>query len=367
MSLVHVQTGEVIQLSQWLDRLTQGERMLVSIATTQDALDVIDFAEAARVYAKEMRLGTSAVNHSTVIKLRAERRLADMVDAGQEAGVIAVKGQHGSSSESEDERPETLDSIGIRNARILSEARRIRDAYTDEQLIEAAEEATARDRELARNKLLKAAAAKETRARREASRVARVLPDAMDLRIGDAREVLADTPDASVALVLTDPPYGDQAEPLYGWLGQWAARVLAPGGSLICYTGQSRLDRDMRLLGEHLRYWWLLAMLHHQSQRLPGKFVIAEFKPVLWYVKEKRRGRTLVNDLLRSPARDKSDHDWAQGEGGVPLLIEQLTDPGELIADPFAGSARWGEIAASMGRRWIGADIGDGGEGAVVA
>lgn len=362
MSLVHVQTGEVIQLSQWLDRLTQGERMLVSIATTQDALDVIDFAEAARVYAKEMRLGTSAVNHSTVIKLRAERRLADMVDAGQKAGVIAVVDKKGLPRSP----GQSLKSLGVKDQR-LTEARRIRDTYTDEQLIEAAEEATARDRELARNKLLKAAAAKETRARREASRVARVIPDAMDLRIGDAREVLADMPDASVALVLTDPPYGDEAAPLYAWLGQWAARVLVPGGSLICYTGQSRLDRDMRLLGEHLRYWWLLAMLHHQSQRLPGKFVIAEFKPVLWYVKEKRRGRTLVNDLLRSPARDKTDHNWAQGEGGVHLLIEQLTDPGELVADPFAGSARWGEITTSMGRRWVGADIGDGGEGAVVA
>lgn len=366
MSLVHVETGEVIQLSRWLDRLSQGERMLVSIATAQDALDVIDFAEAARVFAKEMRLGTSAVNHATVIKLRAERRLADMVDAGQEAGTIAVKGQHGSSSESEDDRPETLDSIGIKNARILSEARKVRDAYTDEQLIAAAEEATARDRELARNKLIKDAAAAETRKRRETSRAAEPLADGMDLRYGDAREVLADLPPASVHLVLTDPPYGDEAEPLYSWLAEWAAHVLVPGGSLICYTGQSRLDRDMRLLGDHLRYWWTLAMLHHQSQRLPGKFVVAEWKPVLWFVKEHRRGRSLVTDVLRSPARDKSAHAWAQGEAGVPHLLEHLTDPGELVADPFAGSGRWGRIAAGMGRRWVGADVEQGGDGTAV-
>lgn len=339
--------------------------MLAEIATVQDAVDVINFAEAARVYAKEMHLGTSSVNHATVVKLRAERRLANVVDAGQAAGAIAVKGRPEKSSDSED-LPETLDSIGIKNARVLSEARTIRDAYTDEALITEAEEATARDRELARNKLLKDAAAKQTRARREASRTAEPLADGMDLRCGDAREVLADVPDDSIHLVLTDPPYGDEAEPLYAWLGEWAARVLVPGGSLVCYTGQSRLDRDMRLLGQHLRYWWTLAMLHHQSQRLPGKFVVAEWKPVLWYVKEHRRGRTLVTDVLRSPARDKSAHAWAQGEAGVPHLLEHLTDPGELVADPFAGSGRWGRIAAGMGRRWVGADVEQGGDGTAV-
>ena len=37
-------------------------------------------------------LGTAAINHATVIKVRAERRLADIVDAGQERGEIAVPG-----------------------------------------------------------------------------------------------------------------------------------------------------------------------------------------------------------------------------------------------------------------------------------
>jgi hypothetical protein len=212
----------------------------------------------------------------------------------------------------------------------------------------------------------KAEAAADTRARRDASQKA--LPKtSFDLRIGDARVVLADVPAASVHLVLTDPPYGDAAEPLYRWLAEWSARVLVDGGSLVCFTGQARLDRDLAIFAERLRYWWLLALRHNQSQRLPGKFVMAEFKPVLWFVKDHRRGRTLVNDVLRSDRRDKDGHDWGQGDGGVELLIQQLTDPDELIADPFAGTARWGEIAARMGRQWIGADIVRGGDAAIVA
>jgi hypothetical protein len=212
----------------------------------------------------------------------------------------------------------------------------------------------------------KAEAAAETRARREASQKA--LPSsAFDLRIGDARTVLADVPSNSVHLILTDPPYGDDAEPLYHWLAEWSQRVLVEGGSLICFTGQSRLDRDIRIFAQRLRWWWLLALRHNQSQRLPGKFVMAEFKPVLWFVKNHRRGRTLVNDVLRSDRRDKDGHDWGQGDGGIELLVQQLTEPDERVADPFAGTGRWGEIAVRMGRAWIGADVVRGGDAVVVA
>jgi adenine-specific DNA-methyltransferase len=203
--------------------------------------------------------------------------------------------------------------------------------------------------------------------RRAKSRNAKRLADGMEMRIGDCREVLADVPDNTVPLILTDPPYIEEAEPLYRWLAEWSARVLIPGGSLICYTGHHSLNRDMKIFDEHLRYWWELVMMQHQSKRLPGKFVIADFKPVLWYVKEKRRNKILVPDVLRPPKREKADHDWGQGEGGVTNLIESLTDPGELIVDPFAGTATWGRIAASMGRRWLGADIVEGGTTTVVA
>jgi hypothetical protein len=69
---------------------------------------------------------------------------------------------------------------------------------------------------------------------------------------------------------------------------------------------------------------------------------MASFKPVLWYVKGFRRGRTLMPDTFTSPSRDKLAHDCAQGEGGVWVPIEHLTEPGELIVDPFAGTATWG-------------------------
>jgi hypothetical protein len=108
-------------------------------------------------------------------------------------------------------------------------------------------------------------------------------------------------------------------------------------------------------------------MRHTRSQRFPGKFVVAEWKPVLWFVKERRRGRSLVTDMLRPLAPDKEAHEWGQSDGGASTLIEHLTEPGELIADPFAGTGRWGLMAHEMGRHWIGADLQEGGSTEVVA
>jgi hypothetical protein len=140
-----------------------------------------------------------------------------------------------------------------------------------------------------------------TQLRRDASRNAPPLPDGAELRIGDCREVLSDIAPSSVALILTDPPYGNAAEPLYRWLAQFAARVLVPGGSLICVTGLLRLDRDMAILGEHLRYLPQCVLLHNPQQRIFGSNanVTVGHKPVLHYAKGLRRTLPSGTRLLR--------------------------------------------------------------------
>jgi DNA methylase len=214
-----------------------------------------------------------------------------------------------------------------------------------------------------KSELAKSAAAQE---RRRRSREAVPLPDGMKLRLGDARKVLSDIRDNSVSLILTDPPWSDAAEPLYLWLTDFAARVLVPGGALACFVGKARLDRWVAILSRKLRFWWPLSVELDHAQRFMGKFMISEHRPVMLYVKDFRRGRSLIPDRMRPAKRDKSLHPWAQSDG-VGFIIEHLTEPGELIIDPFCGTGRWGDIACSMGRRWIGADIELGGSTAVVA
>jgi hypothetical protein len=195
--------------------------------------------------------------------------------------------------------------------------------------------------------------------------------DGFDYRIGDCREKLADIADNSVALILTDPPYRDEAEPLWHWLAQFSKRALVPGGSLICYFGGARLNKLYRILDDAgLDHWWPAAMLHNSRHKMFGHGVLVNHKAILWYTKGPRRqgadGRLSMVPSVVSSMRDNTLHPWAQGDGGVQQWIYHLTEPGGTVVDPFCGTAEWGRITYEKGRRWIGCDIMAGGAATVV-
>lgn len=253
-------------------------------------------------------------------------------------------------------RDEAAKSVGV-SGRTVAQAKRV-----VEQAPDLAEDVKAG------NITLKAAE-REIRKREQVAReiehreVAQAVVDdgpGFDLRQGDFRSVLADLEDESVDLILTDPPYGNDAVDLYRDLGALAARVLRPGGSLVTYVGQATLMECSNALGEHLRYWWTLALLHESGlQQLPGKWVQVRWKPLLWFVRDDRGGsRRYVDDVVHGSKPRKDLHEWAQGLDEVKPIIEQLTEPGALILDPFAGSATFGHAANALGRHFIGADDG---------
>ena len=181
---------------------------------------------------------------------------------------------------------------------------------------------------------------------------------APEIRGGDFADALAGVEPGSVALILTDPPYALEALPLYDRLGAFAADKLMPGGSLLCYTGHATLPGALDALGRHLRYWWCLALEHSgNGQRLLRKRVRARWKPILWFVHGPTRAdRPYIDDLVRGTPPAKQLHEWAQGIDEVIPLIEALSEPGDLICDPFAGSGSFGIAAHKTGRRFIGAD-----------
>lgn len=188
--------------------------------------------------------------------------------------------------------------------------------------------------------------------------------DGLDVREGDFRDVLGDIEPGTVALVLTDPPYPAQYLPLWSDLGKFAALNLVEGGSLVSYCGQSILPQALGRLGEHLRYWWTIALVHGQTQMIPGKFVSAGWKPLLWFVRDHRRDKAMLSDHVKGGTPRKTmptgdDGSWAQSIEPLEPIISALTAPGDLIVDPFSGSGTVGIAATRFGRRFVGAEIGD--------
>jgi hypothetical protein len=185
----------------------------------------------------------------------------------------------------------------------------------------------------------------------------------LDIRGGDFREVLGGIEPGSAALVLTDPPYPAEYLPLWTDLGKFASTALADGGSLVAYCGQSILPAALDRLSVHLRYWWTIALIHGTSQMIPGKYVSAGWKPLLWFVKEHRGSDTMLADTVHGGTARKTvptgdDGGWAQSTEPLEPIVSALTAPGDLIVDPFAGSGTTGIVATRFHRRFIGAELG---------
>lgn len=178
------------------------------------------------------------------------------------------------------------------------------------------------------------------------------------LLAGDFQTRLADLPDASVDLIVTDPPYPTESLPLWLDLAEMAARVLGPRGLLFAWSGQIHLPQVMAHLDEHLQYGWIFAlhMPHGLNSRIMGRHIIQSWKPVLAYSPGPWPSGEWGADVLMSPKAEKDRHRWQQTAAPAQRLIERYSPPDGLVIDPFTGTGTFGWAARQAGRRFIGCE-----------
>lgn len=185
-----------------------------------------------------------------------------------------------------------------------------------------------------------------------------------EVRCGPFHQVLEDIPDQSVDAIVTDPPYTADGVPLYSQLSEFAARVLKPGRLCVAYTGKLDLPDTVARLGEHLTYVWTGAVFQPgRHSILRSRMIRGRWRPVLMFSAGSYQPRRWIQDAVVSDGRgDKTtdDHHWQQTAGPFVRFVEQITNPGELVVDPFTGSGTTGLACLSTGRRFLGADIDPG-------
>jgi site-specific DNA-methyltransferase (adenine-specific) len=209
-----------------------------------------------------------------------------------------------------------------------------------------------------------------------------LLPDGIEIRLGDFRHLFAADPDqcddgehwpmaGQVDAIITDPPYPAEFLELFGnldgdvnpidGLAEVSARILKPGGICAVMIGQSYLPEIVARMSKALDYRWTLAYLTPGGQAVQvwDRKVNTFWKPILLFTNGKPENADWLGDVTTSAVNDndKNHHYWGQSESGMADLIERLSKPGDLVCDPFLGGGTTAVVCHQLGRRFIGCDV----------
>ncbi|BDE07294.1 methyltransferase [Vulcanimicrobium alpinum] len=226
---------------------------------------------------------------------------------------------------------------------------------------------------------------------------------------GDALTLLRGVPDASVDLVIADPPYNLgpkfagapqwSRDPNWnGWCRAWLAeceRALRPGGAIFvfgihhyaCYLQVALYDLG---LAYRRQFIWYYENGFSRSTTMPS----TQYEPLLWFTK----GDGFTYHVLREPYKSserlrhaivKNGKVWTPNPAGriagdvwrFPVLagrrfahervahptqkplaladriVRHFSNPGEFVLVPFAGSGTECVSAQRLGRRFLGFEI----------
>lgn len=324
--------------------------------SVDEAAHIRDQAEAVRAYAAQAK-DTELETYAAEIKLRAERRVGELLTHMAETGERAGRG------EAQKSRPATiqLDDLGVTKSQ---SSRWQQIAAVPEDAFEAhLSRKRKRHQPVSASETVRTLIKAERKTHEEAER------QSYQEQVGkQAREQLADVCDLRVAscvdlfrsgvqpdAVITDPPYPREFLPLYEELAAGCANAGAPLVAVMC--GQSYLPEIVAVMCRHLRYRWTLAYLTPGGQAVqqwPAK-INTFWKPVLLF----GEATEWIGDVARSASNDndKRFHDWGQSESGMADLVERLTKPGQLVCDPFVGGGTTAVVALALGRRFVGCDV----------
>jgi hypothetical protein len=124
------------------------------LPTPEVAAEAVRWADAARAALTQLKAGTALINTAVIFKVRAACRLADLVDAGQEAGQIAGQGDRANVRPAD---VSTLAELGV-DKRRLAEYRKVRDAYGRVDFTEWVRQTTDQDEVLSWDRLFRGGA-----------------------------------------------------------------------------------------------------------------------------------------------------------------------------------------------------------------
>ena len=212
------------------------------------------------------------------------------------------------------------------------------------------------------------------------------LPATSAVYCGKAELILQQLPASIARMVLTDPPYNTSRKNNFHTMGrrgidfewdgdfdqeEWlrhADRVLMPGGSLVIWNDWKVLGLVAHVLMD-MGYDVKRNMTLLKSNPMPRnttRSAVQRTEIGLWAVKPgatwvfNKRGASYEDFVFEYPVPRASNgrprHDTKKPDGLWSEIIEILTNPGELVIDPFCGGGTLAYAAEKLGRAHISID-----------
>ena len=192
------------------------------------------------------------------------------------------------------------------------------------------------------------------------------------LYLGDCLEVMPGL--VPVDAVISDPPYG------VGFTGKKNKNVIHLDGYAASIIDDEEFLDDVVIpaiqiaikMADRAAIFpgckWL--MKYPQYRDLGAFFVqygggcapwgFSSMNPILYYGKCPRLAKGMgshPNSWLVAEYAEKNGHPCPKPIGWMTKLVQRVSDPDELILDPFMGSGTTGVACAKLGRRFIGIEI----------
>lgn len=200
----------------------------------------------------------------------------------------------------------------------------------------------------------------------------------------DALSFLATLPDASVDLLITDPPYeslekhravgtttrlshsksssndwftvfpNEKFEELFAHV----FRVLRKDTHFYLFCDQETAF-VAKPVGEKVGFKFWKPLVWDKEKIGMGYHYRSRYELILFFEKGKRRLADLgIADVLRAPRIHKG-YPTEKPISLSRVLVSQSSEPGDVVVDPFMGTASTGSAALALGRSFWGSDISD--------
>ena len=206
---------------------------------------------------------------------------------------------------------------------------------------------------------------------------------------GNAIEFMKTLEDESVDLIVTDPPYKVTSRGNAGSSGGMMQTKLSMQGKIFkhndikpieyipefyrllkdgshCYIMTNHINlQEMLNTATECGFHFIKSLIWNKGNKIMGQFYMSQFEYILFFRKGKGKkiNKCGTADILNVPNKKtkgkdgKNIHDTEKPVELMKILIENSSQEGELVLDPFIGVGAVGIACKELNRDYIGIEL----------